>query len=137
MASFNKFNQFVQDLSHKVHNLSSDQLVVALSNSAPVATNSVLADIAEISYTNLSSRNVTTSSCLQTLGTLKLILANTILTAAGPVATFRYVILYNSVPTSPMKPLIGFWDYGSAVNLTNGNTFTITWDASNGAISLV
>ena len=137
MASFNKFNQFVQDLANKVHNLGSDQLVLALTNSAPTATNAVLADITEIAYTNLSSRNITTTSCTQTSGTLKLILANPTLTASGAVATFRYVVLYNSTPTTPLKPLIGWYDYGSAVTLANGDTFTVTFDGANGAISLV
>lgn len=137
MASFSKFNIFVQDLTHKVHDLSADQLVLALSNSAPTATNAVLADITEIAYTNLSSRNITTTSCTQTSGTLKLILANPTLTASGAVATFRYIILYNSTPTTPLKPLIGWYDYGSAVTMANGDTFTVTFDGTNGAISLV
>lgn len=135
-VAFNKFDQFVQDLTHKVHDLSADQLVLALSNSAPTASNSILSDITEISYTNLSSRNVSTTSCTQTSGTLKLILANTVLTASGPVATFRYIVLYNSTPTSPLKPLLGFYDYGSSVTLASGDTFTVSYDQTSGAISL-
>jgi hypothetical protein len=100
MASFNKFNQFVEDVAEKVHNLGSDQLVIALSNSAPSASNSVLGDITQISNTNLSSRNVTTSSSAQTSGTYKLVLTDLVLTASGAVATFRYVIL--SVTSMPL-----------------------------------
>lgn len=136
MATLNKFNVFVQDVANKVHNLGSDALVIALSNSAPVATNAILSDITEISYTNLSSRSVTTTSCTQSSGLLKLILANLVLTASGAVATFRYVVLYNSTPTTPLKPLIGWYDYGSALTLANGETFTINFDQSNGALSL-
>lgn len=63
MATFNKINSFVEDLAEKVHNLGSDQLAVALTAAAnaPVATNTVLANLTQIVYTNLSSRNVTTS----------------------------------------------------------------------------
>lgn len=89
-SSFNKFNAFVENLAEKVFNLGSDQLVIALSNVAPVAGNSVLADITEISYTNLSSRNVTTSSSSQTGGVYKLVCTDLVLTASGAVATFRY-----------------------------------------------
>ncbi len=62
MATYNKFNSFVEALAEKVHNLGSDQLVVALTNSAPSASNTQLSDITQITYTNLSSRNITTSS---------------------------------------------------------------------------
>lgn len=35
MATFNVFNSFYEALAEKVHNLGSDQLMVALSNVAP------------------------------------------------------------------------------------------------------
>lgn len=136
MASFNKFNAFVEHLAEKVHNLGADQLVVALSNTAPVAGNSVLADITEISYTNLSSRNVTTTSSAQTSGTYKLTLTDLVLTASGAVGPFRYVVLYNDTPTSPADPLIGWYDYGSSISLANGETFTIDFDGSAGVLTL-
>lgn len=136
MATFNKFNQFVEDVAEKVHNLGSDALVVALSNVAPAAGNSVLVNITEISYTNLSARTVTTSSSVQTSGTYKLVCADLVLTASGAVATFRYVVLYNDTPTAPADPLIGWWDYGSGVTLANGETFTVDFDGTNGVLQL-
>jgi hypothetical protein len=137
MAAFNKFNQFTEDLAKGVHNLSTGALTIALSNSAPVATNTVLANITPISYTNLSARVPTITSCVQTSGTLKLILADLVLTASGAVATFRYVVLYNDTPTSPADPLIGWYDYGSAVTLANGETFTIDFDGAGGVLTIV
>lgn len=132
MASFVKFNAFVEHLAEKVHNLGSDQLTVALTNTAPTASsNSVLADITEISYTNLSSRNVTTSSSSQTSGTYSLVCSDLVLTASGgSVASFRYVVLYNNTPTSPADPLIAYWDYGSSVTLADTETFTIDFGAN-------
>ena len=136
MATFNKFNQFVEDVAEKVHNLGADQFTIALSNVAPTAGNAVLADITQISYTNLSARDVTTTSSVQTGGTYKLILADLVLTASGAVATFRYVVLYNNTPTSPLDPLVGWWDHGSAVTLANGETYTIDFSAANGVLTI-
>jgi hypothetical protein len=113
MATFNKFNSFVEAIAEKVHNLGSDQLVIALSNSAPTASNTVLADITQITYTNLSSRNITTSASSQTGGLYKLVLTDLVLTATGAVGPFRYIVVYNDTPTSPADPLIGWYDYGS------------------------
>jgi hypothetical protein len=128
MASFNKFNQFVEDLAKGVHNFTSDStctVTVALTNSAPVAANSVLADITQISYTNLSSRVITGITAEQTSGTVSFTANDLVLTATGSVGPFRYVVLYNDDPTSPADPLIGWYDYGSSITLANGETFTI------------
>ena len=133
MATFNKFNSFVEALSEKVHNLGSDTLTVALSNTLPVNTNTVLANITQISYTNIqdgatTGRNLTGVTSAQTSGTYKLDADNLVLTATGTVATFRYVVLFNNSATN--DELIGWYDYGSPVILLNGETFTITWDAA-------
>lgn len=139
MATYNKIQQFVEDLAEKVHNLGADQLVVALTAAAnaPVATNTVLANLTQISYTNLSSRNITTSTSAQTTGTYKLVLADLVLTASGgAVATFRYVVIYNDTPTSPADPLIAWYDYGSDVTLLNGESLTIDFDATNGFLQI-
>lgn len=124
MATFNKFNAWAENMV-EVANLGTDQFVVALSNTLPVNTNSVLADITQISYTNLSSRNLTTASSTQTSGTYSLTFNDLTLTASGAVATFRYVIIYDDTPTSPADPLVGWYDYGSSITLANGETFTI------------
>lgn len=134
MASFNKFNALVEAIAEKVHNFSSDSFKIALTNTVPVATNALLADLTEISYTNLSARAVTTSSSSQTSGLYKLILADLVLTASGAVAGFRYVILYND--TAASDNLIGWWDYGSTITMANGDTLTIDFSAANGAIQI-
>lgn len=137
MAAFQKFNAFVEDLAEKVHNLGSDAIKVALcaAANAPVATNSVLANLTEIVYTNCSSRAVTTTSSAQTSGTYKLILADLVLTASGgSVGPFRYVVLYND--TAASKNLIGFYDNGADVTLNSGDSFTIDFDQVAGAIQI-
>ena len=133
MATFNKFNAWVENMV-EVANLGSDQFVIALTNTAPSASNSVLADITQISYTNLSSRNVTTASSTQTGGTYSLTLNDLVLTASGAVASFRYVVLYDDTPTSPADPLVGWWDYGSSLTMANAETFTI--DFTGAAITV-
>lgn len=128
MATFNKFNSFVEALAEGVHDLGADTLTIALTNSAPAATNTVLANITEISYSNISSRVLTSVTSAQTGGTYTLDAADLVLTASGTVPTFRYVALYND--TAASDELIGYYDYGSAVDLLNGETFTVTFDAS-------
>jgi hypothetical protein len=128
MATFNKFHSFVEALSEKVHNLGADTLTVALSNTLPVNTNTVLANITQISYTNLSTRVLAGVTSAQTSGTYTLDANDLVLTASGTVAQFRYVVLYND--TAASDELIGWYDYGTTVDLLNGETFTITWDAA-------
>ena len=139
MATFNKFNQFTEDLAKGVHNLSTGTLTVALcaAANAPVATNSVLANLTQIAYTNLSSRVITTTSCAQTSGTLKLVLTDLVLTASGgAVAPFRYVVIYNDTPTSPADPLIGWYDYGSDLTLLDTETLTIDFSDASGVLTI-
>jgi hypothetical protein len=133
MATFNKFNSFVEALAEKVHNLGSDTLTVALTNSLPVNTNTVIANITQISYTNIQNgtttgRNLAGVTSAQTSGTYKLDANDLVLTATGTVPQFRYVVLYNDTATN--DELIGWYDYGATVDLLNGETFTITWDAA-------
>ena len=138
MASFNKFNAFVADLANKVHNLGSDTLKIMLTDAAPVATNTVKSHIAEIAAGNgyaAGGGAVTITSSAQLGGTYKLVGSNVTFTAAGgAIAQFRYAVIYNSTPAN--GNLIGWWDYGSEVNVTNGNSFQVQLDPVNGILQL-
>lgn len=143
MASFIKYYQFVENLAKGVHNFTSDAtstVTVALSNTAGdiAQTMATLSQITQISYTNCSSRVVTSITCEQTSGTMNLIASNDlVLTASGgTVGPFQYVILYDDDPTSPADPLIGCYDYGSAVTLQATETFTINFDQVNGILTV-
>lgn len=130
MAIYNKFNAFVSDVLKGVHNFTSDStctvtIALAPESNAPLATNSVLADITQISYTNLSSRIITGVTANQVSGTATLTSNDLVLTASGTVAAFRYLILYNADPVSPLNPLIGWYDYGSNLVLSSGDSLTI------------
>jgi hypothetical protein len=138
--TFNKFQPFVANLANKKYNFASDQLTVALCATAntPTAGMNALSDLTVISYTNLSSRNITTTSSTQTSGTYKLILSNLTLTSStGDVAAFQYIVIYDSAATG--YELIGWYDYGSAVTLhgASGDQFIISFDGTNGLIQLV
>lgn len=135
MATFTKFNSFVEALAEKLHNLGSDQLKIALTNSAPLASNTVLANLTEITYTNLSSRNITTNASAQSSGTYKLTLTDLVLTASGgSVGPFRYVVVYND--TALNDELIAYYDYGSSITLADGETLTINFDDTNGFLQI-
>lgn len=138
MASFNKFNAFVENLAEGVFDLGSDTLKVALTNTLPDATDSTFSDITEISAGNgytAGGTQATVSSSGQTSGTYKLVLADVTFTASsGSIGPFRYFVLYDD--TAASDQLIGWWDYGSAVTLNDGES--ITWDAdpSNGVLTI-
>ena len=135
MATYVKFQPFVEHLAEKVHNLGSDTLTVALTNTAPNATDATLSQITEISYTNCSSRALTTSASSQTSGTYKLVISDLVLTASGgSVGPFRYVVIYND--TAASDQLIAYFDYGSSITLAAGETFTLDFDASNGLLQI-
>lgn len=129
MATFQKFNQFVTDVAHGLHDFSSDQLKYALTNVAPVAaTDSRLDDITEIAYTNLvENRNITTATSANNAGVHEIDLTDTTATAqTGALPTFRYVVIYNDDEASTAnKELIGFVDYGSALDLAVGESLDI------------
>lgn len=133
MAVFNRFDQLSEDLAHKVHDLSSDEIIVLLTNVAPdVATDAVAADITEIAYTDLSARVVTRISSGQTAGEYQLVLQDLVLTASDTVGPFRYAVLANNTPAA--KPLLGYYDRGESVTLQANDTLTLDFSAE--AISL-
>ena len=134
-ATYYKFNSFVENLAEKVHDLSSDALTLALTNTAPVATNTVLANITEVAYTYCSTRVVTVSASAQTSGVYKLTITSIVLTATGgDVGPFRYVVLYND--TAASDELIMYYDLGSSVTITNGNTYSIGFSGTSGAFTI-
>lgn len=140
MATLNKFNAFVENLAEKTHNLQSDTLKVALTNTAPTSadtgfnTTTYPAPASASGYT-AGGNTLTVTSSAQTSGTYKLILANTTFTASGgQIGPFRYVVVYNNTPTPNAS--IGWYDYGSSITLNDTETFTIGFDQTNGALQI-
>lgn len=142
MAAYNKFNAFVENEAEKVFNLGSDTLKVMLTNTAPVAGNSVKADLTDITAKNgytAGGTAATISSSSQTSGTYKLVLADVVFTATAAtdgtgIGPFRYAVLYDDTATN--DELIAWWDYGSSITLASGETFTVDFDASAGVLTV-
>jgi hypothetical protein len=142
MASFNKFYCFVQDVANALHDMktgTAQVYKVYLTNAAPVVTNTVYNTPADLGAGNgytAGGNSVGTISGAQTTGTFKFVGGTdpTWTASGGSIGPFQYAVLYNS--TSSTKPLIGWWDYGTAITLTNGNTFTIDLDQTNGILTI-
>lgn len=136
MVAYNKFDQFVEDIGVGVHNLATagDTLKVYASNAAPSASlDAVKADLAEITAQNgyPSGGSDVANDYSQTSGTATLTGTDVTWTASGgSFGPLEYVALYNDTPTSPADPLIGWWDYGSAVTVNDTESFTVDFGAS-------
>jgi hypothetical protein len=134
-SSFNKFNSFVEAIAEKVHNLGSDTLELALTNTAPVATNTQLSNITQITYTNLNARDLSVTASAQTSGVYKLTIADKTLTSTGgSTGPFRYVVLFNQ--SAANDELIGWYDYGSSITLGDGESLLVNFDDAAGVLTI-
>ena len=132
MADIIKFYCFVEDLANGKHNLGSNVLKIALTNTAPTKETDTVFDsvllhpppAAANGYTS-GGYTVTVDSSTQTDGVYTLACTTDIVVTAtaGGIGPFRYAILYNY--TSEDKLLIGYYDNGSSVTLSAGETFDI------------
>ena len=137
MASFNKYQKGVEALVEGI-NAGSDVWKVALSNRTPVvATDTDLASAVEISAGNgytAGGNEAATVSSTETSGTYKLVLTSpdTWTASGGSIGPFQYAILYDSTTDN----LIGYWDYGSSVTLSDGEAFTVSLSGTNGVFTV-
>jgi hypothetical protein len=140
MASYVKYENFVEDFLEGVHDFDLHTFKIALTNSAPnVSTHTVLANISELGAGNGYSAGggATTISTSETGGVAKAVGTDVTFTASGgSIGPFRYAVFYNDTPTSPADPLISYWDYGTNITITNGNSFTVDFNASNGIFTI-
>lgn len=136
--TFNVFDDFKEQLAKGTHDLDGTHVIkVMLSNVAPIATNSIKTDLTEIAAGNgyTAGGSASTPTLTETGGTAKLVLTDVVVTASGgSVGPFRYVAVYND--TSASDNLIGWVDYGSAVTLSDGEAFTVDFDATNGVLTI-
>lgn len=137
MAVYNKFNKFAQDVLEAKHNFVSDVFKVMLTNVAPVAGNTIKANLTEISAGSgyPSGGNTVTTGVTLVGGLARVTGVTTVFTAAGGnIGPFRYAVLYNS--TAASQPLVSWWDYGVTSTLQPTETFTVNFDAVNGILDI-
>lgn len=136
MATYNKIQDYVEQLSKGVHVWSSHTFKSLLTNAATVATNTVKADLTDIAAGNgytAGGMTLDTVTLSETSGTAKVTIADEVLTASGgSIGPFRYVTIYNDTATSPADALVCWYDYGSSITLADTETFTLDFDATNG-----
>ncbi len=134
MATYNKFEQFALDLMSEVHDIgaTADLLRIYLANVLPDAgLDLIKTDLAEIAAGNgyTAMGEDTQNSGAEASGTFTLTGTKVVWTATtGGIAQFRYVVLYNDTSATPLDPLIAWWDYGSALDLADGETFTVKFN---------
>ncbi len=134
-SPFYPFYCFDSDCRNKKHNIKTDTLKIALTNTTPnLSSDSVLSDISEISEGNgyvTGGYTASVSSSSQSSGNYKMVLSDLLFSASGgDISSFKYLVLYNN--TSTTKPLIGYWDYGSSFSLPNGKNFLLNLDSAQG-----
>lgn len=138
MATYNKFQDYAEQLNKAKHDWSSHTFKVCLTAAAnaPVATNTIFANLTEIAAGNgytAAGQALDTVTLSESSGTAKVTIADEVFTASGgSMAAFRYAIIYNDTQTSPADALVCWYDYGSDLTLATGETFTIDFDATNG-----
>ena len=136
MAAFVKYEILSENIAKKVHafHAAGDTLNVMLSNTAPVVgTDQIRSGASEIAGGNgyTSGGADTQNDTSRTGGTTSVTGVDIVWTASGgSIATFRYAILFDDTPTSPVDPLIGYWDYGSSIAPATGETFTVDFGTS-------
>jgi hypothetical protein len=132
MASFNKFNLFVEDCLKALHDFSSHTYKVILTNTAPVATNHVYSDISATELANgngyLTGGAATTIGLSNSSGTETITGTDIVWTATAGLGPFRYAVLYNATNGG----LVGWWDYGTSTSLLVSETFTFDSGAGVG-----
>ena len=133
-SAWNKFNDFSEQLVRGVHDFDANTFKVVLTNSAPTAANTVLTDITQIAngggYTTGGA--TTTISISETSGTTTVSGTEIVWTGTGSgFGPFRYAVLYNDSSTSPADALIAWFDYGSAISVSAGETFTLRFSTTS------
>src|SRR5215207_5176567 len=133
MPAFVEPDILSEDIANKIHDFNSDTFRWVLSNTAPVlASTFLLSNITQIStgggYTIMTdgAGGLTTTLSFARSGQTRTVSGTqVVLTASGAVATFRYLILVNDTPTSPLNPVIGWLDHGTGVTMAATDTYTI------------
>lgn len=140
MATFTLFDKAKKNIGLGKIILSTDAFKIMLSDTLPdLLNNEAKADVTEISAANgytaggIALSGISWTETVAASSSIWKFSSNTPITwtaSGGAIAQFRYVVLFDDTQTTPAKPLIGMLDYGSEVNLSAGNTFTVNVGAN-------
>jgi len=137
MATFVVTDEFINYLGTKKIDLSADTFKWYLSNNAPTEAGSqVKADVAGITEQNGYTEWTPTVTWAETgsgTGNWRLAVGadKTWTASGGSFGPFRYAIMYDDTPAAtPTDPLVGYVDYGSAITVNTGETFTLDFDSN-------
>jgi len=130
-STWNKFQDFSEQLVRGEHDFDADVFKVVLTNSLPLATYTQLSQISQLStgggYT--SGGETTTISIAEVSGTTTVSGTQLQWTGSGSgFGPFQYAVLYNDSSTSPADALIAWFDYGSAISVNASETFTLKFN---------
>jgi hypothetical protein len=143
VATYNPINTFTKHLLEGVHNFTTAAhtfKTMLVNSPAPLATNVLKADLTEITpasgYTAGGSALATSTGAVTNSANKATVTGDITITAGAAIGPFRYVTLYNDTPTSPLDPLVCWWDYGSNISLANTETFTQDFDQAQGIVQV-
>lgn len=130
-SSFFKVNDFVEQVVRGVHDFGTDTYKIGLTNADPTSAAADFNNLTEITAQNgyvAGGATVTTLTVVEAAGTVTIDGDNIVFTAAGgSFGPFRYPVLYNATPSNGalVYPIVGYYDYGSAITLNDTETFTV------------
>ena len=139
MATLTIFDKALKNLGLGKFVFGTDTMKLMLSDTAPnVKTAEALADITEIAAGNgysaggatLASVTYTETGTNTSIWELTSASPVTFTASGGSIAQFRYLVLYDATQSTPTKPLWGYLDYGSEVNLSTGQSFSVNVGAN-------
>jgi hypothetical protein len=129
-SAWNKFNDFSEQLVRGVHDFDANTFKVALASAAPSASDTQLSQITTQLSTGggyTSGGETTTITIAEVSGTTTVSGTEIVWTGTGSgFGPFRYAVLYND--TAANDPLIAWFDYGSAISVGAGETFTLKFN---------
>lgn len=133
MATFTKYDNFVQGLMDKLFDLfgTTDTVKAVIHSDAPtVTTDDELADLTQVTGTGYTAGGEDIQNdATRTGATVTLTAVDVVWTAgAADWGAARYVSIHDD--TSTTDRLIASWDYGANFTLGNAETFTLDFGAS-------
>jgi hypothetical protein len=141
MAVANKFNSTVNVLANCGINFATDQFRLILTNTLPLPTNSVYADVSggELPTANgyITGGNIAAFvSSGQLAGLYKLVLASTSWISTGLMGPFQFAILVSMNTSFVNKPLVAWWGLVAPLTLAPTQSFTVALDPVTGTVQM-